>query len=173
MLRSWYLFFLIFPDLLISTDGSLTQGDEDMDVKEADLCTFCSDLVTAPLEESNFPSQRPHHPTYGLLSASSSTCTLCRLIRSLSPHFASDLQRRGVTRETLEICQDGFAVRINVTAARRMPSGISWKLVEACLVSGITPVSFCDLFTLVTCSAGGEPSPTTKVRCLRSMLLLD
>ncbi|KAB5576375.1 heterokaryon incompatibility protein-domain-containing protein [Coniochaeta sp. 2T2.1] len=152
-----------------------------MDLEKIDICMFCSDLVIVPMEESNLPSQRPHHPTYGLLSASSRTCTLCRLIKSMWPHFASELQRRGVAHETIENCQDGFMVKITVTAARRMQSGTSWKSVDAGLVTGLTPLIFNYPFTLVACSSGDPASntdfwarPSTtfeeKVTCIQSWM---
>ena len=127
-----------------------------MDVEEIDLCAFCSDLVLAPLNETDLPSQRPHHPTYELLSSSSNTCALCRSVRSLWSNFDTDLQRRGVADETIRRRQDGMTVKITVTAARRMQSGTSWKCAYAAVFTGLTPMVYSRRFTLVACPLASE-----------------
>lgn len=124
-----------------------------MNLIETDLCHFCSDLIKASNDAETNPAQRPHHATYGSLLPSSQKCILCQFISSLWPRFRSRLIRQGLSHETIESSQRGYAVKVWVKEARHMPSGVCWVFLEAKLEGTNTPLSFISYFTVITCDS--------------------
>lgn len=138
-----------------------------MDSGEIDLCCFCSDLITAAAVEASSSSSHPHHPTYGSLSASGTTCSLCLFIASLWPHFDSRLRRHGVSDEALENSRGGFPVEVRVSEARQMASGASWAFLQAWLRSTGTPLQAMSHFTIVVDPRNGKiPRFRFMLQCL-------
>ncbi|OIW28475.1 HET-domain-containing protein [Coniochaeta ligniaria NRRL 30616] len=116
-----------------------------MAVAEADLCAFCSDLVGTLGDTSKLPQVRPHYPTYGSLLSSSKTCPVCRAI-------VASWRSVSLDSENAEI-RNGYPSKIVVTATRRMSSGVTWKFLEASLISTNTVFSYSGHITLESCAS--------------------
>lgn len=127
-----------------------------MDLEGTDLCPFCSDLIKATNDTQAHYSQRPHHPTYGLLLSSSKTCIVCQLIASQWDPSSSTLIRHGLSQEVLESSQQGYPVALTVEETRRSQSGVCWAFLKAKLETTNTPLSFISYFTVTACSSGGK-----------------
>lgn len=143
-------FFSVLPTAMRQP---LRSNHKNMYSDDIHLCRFCAGLVELATSASSRGVQAPHHPTYGSLSTSSMICTLCRVIISKWQRPLTESWK-----DTDQDCRDKYKISLEIKNSRKMPSGVSWVLLEADLRSTVSPMEWCQTFTLVVCCSEGKKS---------------
>lgn len=120
-----------------------------MDCEAVNLCIFCSDLVEFREKCSDANRLVSHHPTTDLLTTSSSTCRLCRVIAK--PWTSSPLGGKSTTESS-----SPWSVEVRILESRQMPSGVFWIHSKVYFQPDKGYHILSGVLSFITCRAGGK-----------------